>query len=76
VIIFLLPLLKIFKVKEMKKDITREEAELFSKELHKELIKLNWTEYDAASVSNNIDYLMRNIIPYQTPLSYAEIMTM
>lgn len=60
----------------MKKDITREEAELFSKELHKELIKLNWTEDEAASVSNNIDYLIKNIIPYQTPQSYAEIMTM
>lgn len=60
----------------MKKDITREEAELFSKDLHKVLIKLNWTEDEAASVSNNIDYLIKNIIPYQTPQSYAEIMTM
>ena len=68
--------IKIFKVKEMKKDITREEAELFSKDLHKVLIKLNWTEDEAASVSNNIDYLIKNIIPYQTPQSYAEIMTM
>lgn len=60
----------------MKKDITIEEAECFGKELYKELIKLNWTEDEAASVSNNIDYLIKNIIPYQTPQSYAEIMTM
>ena len=51
-----------------RKHITREEAEQFSKELYKELIAYNWT--------GNIDRLINDIIPYQTPQSYAELLNM
>ena len=59
-----------------RKHITREEAEQFSKELYKELIAYDWTEEEANGMAGNIDYLISNIIPYQTPKSYAELLNM
>ena len=59
-----------------RKHITREEAEQFSKELYKELIAYNWTEEAANSIAGNIDSLINDIIPYQTPQSYAELLNM
>ncbi|WP_448923737.1 hypothetical protein [Hoylesella nanceiensis] len=59
-----------------RKHITREEAEQFSKELYKELIAYNWTEEEANSMAGNIDRLINDIIPYQTPQSYAELLNM
>ena len=56
--------------------ITREEAEQFSKELYKELIAYNWTEEKANGIAGNIDRLINDIIPYQTPQSYAELLNM
>jgi hypothetical protein len=56
--------------------ITREEAEQFSKELYKELIAYDWTEEKANSIARNIDRLINDIIPYQTPQSYAELLNM
>ena len=50
--------------------------EQFSKELYKELIAYNWTEEEANGMAGNIDYLISNIIPYQTPQSYAELLNM
>jgi hypothetical protein len=51
-------------------------GEQFSKELYKELIAYNWTEEEANGMAGNIDYLISNIIPYQTPQSYAELLNM
>ncbi len=59
-----------------RKHITREEAEQFSKELYKELIAYNWTEEEANGIAGNIDRLINDIIPYQTPQSYAELLNM
>ena len=59
-----------------RKHITREEAEQFSKELYKELIAYNWTEEKANGIGGNIDRLINDIIPYQTPQSYAELLNM
>ena len=59
-----------------RKHITREEAEQFSKELYKELIAYDWTKDKANSIAGNIDRLINNIIPYQTPQSYAELLNM
>ena len=59
-----------------RKHITREEAEQFSKELYKELIAYNWTEKEANGIDGNIDRLINDIIPYQTPQSYAELLNM
>ena len=50
--------------------------EQFSKELYKELIAYNWTEEEANSMAGNIDRLINDIIPYQTPQSYAELLNM
>ena len=58
------------------KYITREEAELFSKELYKKLIAYDWTAEEANGIAGNVDYLISNIIPYQTPQSYAELLNM
>ena len=51
-------------------------GERFSKELYKELIAYNWTEEEANSMAGNIDRLINDIIPYQTPQSYAELLNM
>jgi hypothetical protein len=59
-----------------RKHITREEAEQFSKELYKELIAYGWTKDKANSIAGNIDRLINDIIPYQTPQSYAELLNM
>lgn len=59
-----------------RKHITREEAEQFNKELYKELIAYDWTEEAANSIAGNIDRLINDIIPYQTPQSYAELLNM
>lgn len=59
-----------------RKHITRKEAEQFSKELYKELIAYDWTEEEANSIAGNIDRLINDIIPYQTPQSYAELLNM
>lgn len=59
-----------------RKHITKEEAEQFSKKLYKELIAYNWTEEAANSIAGNIDRLINDIIPYQTPQSYAELLNM
>ena len=59
-----------------RKHITKEEAERFSKELYKELIAYNWTEEKANGIAGNIDRLINDIIPYQTPHSYAELLNM
>lgn len=59
-----------------RKHITREEAEQFSKELYKKLIAYNWTEKEANSIAGNIDRLINDIIPYQTPQSYTELLNM
>lgn len=59
-----------------RKHITREETEQFSKELYKELIAYNWTEKEANGIDGNIDRLINDIIPYQTPQSYAELLNM
>nr|DAY10089.1 MAG TPA: Morphogenesis protein 1 wall, phi29, hydrolase, infection [Caudoviricetes sp.] len=58
------------------KYITREEAELFSKELYKELIAYGWTEEEADGIAGNVERLRSDIIPYQTPQSYAELLNM
>ena len=55
-----------------RKHITREEAEQFSKEL----IAYDWTEEEANGIAGNIDRLINDIIPYQTPQSYAELLNM
>ena len=59
-----------------RKHITREEAEQFSKELYKELIAYGWTEEEANGIAGNIERLRNDIIPYQTPQSYAELLNM
>ena len=59
-----------------RKHTTREEAEQFSKELYKELIAYDWTEEKANIIAGNIDRLINDIIPYQTPQSYAELLNM
>ena len=59
-----------------RKHITREEAEQFSKELYKELIAYDWTEEEANGMAGNIDRLINDSIPYQTPQSYAELSNM
>ena len=58
------------------KYITIEEAELFSKELYKELIAYGWTEEEANGIAENVERLRSDIIPYQTPQSYAELLNM
>lgn len=58
------------------KYITREEAELFSRELYEELIAYGWTKDKAIAIAGNVERLRSDIIPYQTPQSYAELLNM
>lgn len=65
-----------FEERKGKKMEGKRVGEQFSKELYKELIAYNWTEEEANGMAGNIDYLISNIIPYQTPQSYAELLNM
>ena len=57
-------------------DKRKNEFLIQNKELYKELIAYDWTEEEANSIAGNIDRLINDIIPYQTPQSYAELLNM
>lgn len=59
-----------------RKHIAREETEQFSKELYKKIIAYDWTEEEANGIAGNIERLINDILPYQTPQSYAEFLNM
>ena len=67
---------KSMKTKNEISDKRKNEFLIQNKELYKELIAYGWTEEEANGIAGNIDRLINDIIPYQTPQSYAELLNM